>query len=230
MTITIKGTNDTLVIKDFRKGEEYANYDLEFDGVKMHVTDKGSPFKHIFGGNGDDVLKAVVDDSIMHAFGGNDTVYGSDGNDVIYGNEGNDAIYAGIGDDIVYGGDGNDILDGGKGSDFLYGGSDNDTYVFGRNYGTDIISDSEGVSTIKIADGISLDELDIISVGEDIVISLSDSEDKLIINGFAENPDNYILEVGGERTSLKDRVSAVMMSSFRALMKATILSTRTALL
>lgn len=149
VTITIKGTNDTLVIKDFRKGEEYANYDLEFDGVKMHVTDKGSPFKHIFGGNGDDVLKAVVDDSIMHAFGGNDTVYGSDGNDVIYGNEGNDAIYAGIGDDIVYGGDGNDILDGGKGSDFLYGGSDNDTYVFGRNYGTDIISDSEGVSTIK---------------------------------------------------------------------------------
>jgi Ca2+-binding RTX toxin-like protein len=209
VTITIKGTNDTLVIKDFRKGEEYANYDLEFDGVKMHVTDKGSPFRHIFGGNGDDVLKAVVDDSIMHAFGGNDTVYGSDGNDVIYGNEGNDAIYAGIGDDIVYGGDGNDILDGGKGSDFLYGGSDNDTYVFGRNYGTDIISDSEGVSTIKIADGISLDELDIISVGEDIVISLSDSEDKLIINGFAENPDNYILEVGGERTSLKDRVSAV---------------------
>lgn len=208
-TITIKGTNDTLVIKDFRKGEEYANYDLEFDGVKMHVTDQGSPFRHIYGGNGDDVLKAVVDDSIMHAFGGNDTVYGSDGNDIIYGNEGNDVLYAGSGNDFVYGGDGDDILDGGEGDDFLYGGSGNDTYVFGRNYGTDIISDSEGVSTIKIADGISLDELDIISVGEDIVISLSDSEDKIIINGFAENPDNYILEVGGERTSLKDRVSAV---------------------
>lgn len=59
-TITIKGTNDTIVIKDFRKGEEYANYDLEFDGVKMHVTDQGSPFRHIYGGNGDDVLKAVV--------------------------------------------------------------------------------------------------------------------------------------------------------------------------
>ncbi len=208
-TITIKGTNDTLVIKDFRKGEEYANYDLEFDGVKMHVTDQGSPFRHIYGGNGDDVLKAVVDDSIMHAFGGIDTVYGSDGNDIIYGNEGDDVLYAGSGNDLVYGGDGDDILDGGEGDDFLYGGSGNDTYVFGRNYGTDIISDSEGVSTIKIADGISLDELDIISVGENIVISLSDSDDKLIINYFAENPDNYILEVGGERTSLKDRVSAV---------------------
>lgn len=207
-TITIKGTNDTLVIKDFRKGGEYANYDLEFDGVKMHVTDKGSPFRHIYGGNGDDVLKAVVDDSIMHAFGGNDTVYGSDGNDIIYGNEGDDALYAGGGDDLVYGGDGNDILDGGEGNDFLYGGSDNDTYVFGRYYGTDIISDSEGVSKIKMDEGVSLDELDIISVGEDVVIALKDSEDKLIINGFAENPDHYILEVGGESVSLKDSITA----------------------
>lgn len=208
VTITIKGTNDTLVIKDFRKGEEYANYDLEFDGVKMHVTDKGSPFRHIYGGNGDDVLKAVVDDSIMHAFGGNDTVYGSDGNDIIYGNEGDDVLYAGSGNDVVYGGDGNDIIDGGKGNDLLYGGSGNDTYVFGRYYGTDIISDNEGVSTIKMAEGISLDELDIISVGEDIVIAIKDSEDKLIINSFAENPDNYILDVGGESISLKDSITA----------------------
>lgn len=207
-TITIKGTNDTLVIKDFRKGEEYANYDLEFDGVKMHVTDQGSPFRHIYGGNGDDVLKAVVDDSIMHAFGGNDTVYGSDGNDIIYGNEGDDVLYAGSGNDLVYGGDGNDILDGGEGNDLLYGGSGNDTYVFGRYYGTDIISDSEGVSTIKMAEGISLDDLDIISVGEDIVIAIKDSEDKLIINGFAEKPDHYILEVGGESVSLKDSITA----------------------
>lgn len=206
--ITIKGTNDTLVIKDFRKGDKYSNYDLEFDGVKMHVTDKGSPFRHIYGGNGDDVLKAVVDDSIMHAFGGNDTVYGSDGNDIIYGNEGDDAIYAGSGDDLVYGGDGDDILDGGEGNDFLYGGSGNDTYVFGRYYGTDIISDNEGVSKIKMAEGVSLDELDIISVGENIVIAIKDSEDKLIINGFAENPDNYILEIGGESISLKDSITA----------------------
>ena len=115
--ITIKGTNDTLVIKDFRKGEEYRNYDLEFNGVKMHVTDKGSPFRHIYGGNGDDVLKAVVDDSVMHAFGGDDTVYGSKGDDIIYGNEGSDTIYAGNGNDFVYGGAGNDIIDGGEGND-----------------------------------------------------------------------------------------------------------------
>lgn len=144
----------------------------------------------------------------MHAFGGNDTVYGSDGNDIICGNEGDDVIHAGSGGDLVCGGDGDDVLDGGNDDDFLYGGSGNDTYVFGKNYGTDIISDSEGVSTIKIADGIALDELDIISVGEDMVISIKDSEDNLIINGFAENPDNYLLDVGGVNILIKDCITA----------------------
>lgn len=206
--ITIKGTNDMLVIKDFRKGEEYANYDLEFDGVKMHVTDKDSPFKHIYGGNGDDILKAVIDDSIIHAFGGDDTVYGSDGNDIVYGNEGDDTIYAGSGSDFVFGGDGEDILDGGEGNDFLYGGSGNDTYIFGKNYGTDIIVDSEGVSTIIITNDISLDEIDIISVGENVVISIRGSEDKLIISGFAENPDSYVLEVGGETVLISNSLTS----------------------
>ena len=225
VTITIKGTNDTLVIRDFRKGEEYRNYDLEFNGIKMHVTDKGSPFRHIYGGNGDDVLKAVVEDSVMHAFGGDDTVYGSKGSDAIYGNEGNDTIYAGSGNDFVFGGsdndviygqDGNDIiygdedfdiLDGGTGNDILYGGTGNDTYVFGRNYGTDIISDSEGISTVKLADDTVLSDLEIHSVGNDVIISIKDTGDKLIITDFADAPGNYVLQIGEESLYIKDNIS-----------------------
>lgn len=223
--ITIKGTNDTLVIKDFRKSEEYCNYDLEFDGIKMHVTDKGSPFRHIFGGNGDDILKAVVDDSVMHAFGGDDTVYGSKGNDIIYGNEGNDTIYVGNGNDFVYGGDdndtifsedgndiiygdnGDDVLDGGKGNDILYGGAGNDTYVFGRDYGTDIINDGEVISTIKLADDITLSGIEINAVGNDVIISIKDTEDKLIVTDFADSPENYVLQIGEEILSVKDNIT-----------------------
>ena len=206
--ITIKGTNDTLVIKDFRKGEEYRNYDLEFNGVKMHVTDKGSPFRHIYGGNGDDVLKAVVDDSVMHAFGGDDTVYGSKGDDIIYGNEGSDTIYAGNGNDFVYGGAGNDIIDGGEGNDLLYGGFGDDTYIFGKNYGTDVINDTEGTSVIKLTNEVSLADLRIDSVGEDVVISIRDTDDKLIITDFKQNPDNYVLRIGDEEISVKDNITA----------------------
>lgn len=223
--ITIKGTNDTLVIKDFRKSEEYRNYDLEFDGVKMHVTDKDSPFRHIYGGNGDDVLKAVVDDSVMHAFGGDDTVYGSKGNDVIYGNEGNDTVYAGNGNDFVYGGDdndaifgedgndiiygdnGDDVLDGGKGNDILYGGAGNDTYVFGRDYGTDIINDGEGTSTIKLADDLILSDIEINAVGNDVIISIKDTEDKLIITDFAGAPENHVVQIGEEILSVQDNIT-----------------------
>ena len=189
-TITIKGTNDSLVIKDFRKSEEYRNYDLEIDGVKMHVTDKDSPFRHIYGGNGDDVLKAVVDDSIMHAFGGDDTVYGSKENDVIYGNEGNDTVYAG------------------NGNDLLYGGFGDDTYIFDKNCGTDVINDTEGTSVIKLTNEVSLADLRIDSVGEDVVISIRDTDDKLIITDFKQNPDNYVLRIGDEEISVKDNITA----------------------
>lgn len=207
-TITIKGTNDSLVIKDFRKSEEYRNYDLEIDGVKMHVTDKDSPFRHIYGGNGDDVLKAVVDDSIKHAFGGDDTVYGSKENDVIYGNEGNDTVYAGNGNDFVYGGAGNDIIDGGEGNDLLYGGFGDDTYIFDKNCGTDVINDTEGTSVIKLTNEVSLADLRIDSVGEDVVISIRDTDDKLIITDFKQNPDNYVLRIGDEEISVKDNITA----------------------
>ena len=207
-TITIKGTNDSLVIKDFRKSEEYRNYDLEIDGVKMHVTDKDSAFRHIYGGNGDDVLKAVVDDSIMHAFGGDDTVYGSKENDVIYGNEGNDTVYAGNGNDFVYGGAGNDIIDGGEGNDLLYGGFGDDTYIFDKNCGTDVINDTEGTSVIKLTNEVSLADLRIDSVGEDVVISIRDTDDKLIITDFKQNPDNYVLRIGDEEISVKDNITA----------------------
>lgn len=226
-TITIKGTNDTLVIKDFRKSKEYRNYDLEIDGVKMHVTDKDSPFRHIYGGNGDDVLKAVVDDSIMHAFGGDDTVYGSKENDVIYGNEGNDTVYAGNGndfvydgddndaifgeegDDIIYGDNGDDILDGGAGNDILYGGAGNDTYVFSRDYGTDVIDDSEGTSTVKLADDLTLSDIEINAVGNDVIISIKDTEDKLIITDFADAPENYVLQIGEEILPVQDNITGI---------------------
>ena len=208
VTVTIKGTNDTLVLKDFRKGDEYRNYNLEFDDAKMFVTDKNSPFRHIYGGSGNDTLKAAVEDSVMHAFGGNDTVYGSKGNDVIYGNEGSDTIYAGNGNDYVYGGEGNDTIDSGEGNDFLYGGNGDDTYIFGKNYGTDIINDTEGVSTIRLADGISLADLKINAVGENAVIGINDTDDKLIISNFAANPENYVLQIGDEKVLIKDNISA----------------------
>lgn len=221
VTIRIKGTDDTLVIKNFRKDEKYADYDLEFNGIKMHVTDENSPFKHIYGSDDGDALKAVVDDSIMHAFGGDDTVVGSKGNDFIYGNAGNDIIHAGSGEDTVYGGNdddtvygedgddvlygeaGNDTLDGGTGDDLLLGGAGDDTYLFGTGYGTDILDDHEGTSTIQLAGGLTLSDVLVTTVGTEAVIRIHGTDDRLIINGYQDRAESYILQAGEESISLK---------------------------
>lgn len=207
VTIRIKGTDDTLVIKDFCKDEKYSDYDLEFDGgIRMHVTDKGSPFRYIYGDSSDDVLKAVVEDSFLFGFEGDDTIKGSDGDDIIYGNQGSDTIHAGTGNDILHGGEGDDVLDGGEDDDLLYGGAGDDTYIFGRNYGTDVISDESGISTIRIHD-FTLSELMIVQAGEDVVITAEDTGDKLIINGFEQNPDSYCIQIGEETFRLKEQIT-----------------------
>lgn len=206
VTITIKGTSDKLTIKNFCMGEEYSDYMLVFDSVKMHVTDHNSPFRHIYGSAGNDTLKAVLKDSIMHAFDGDDMILGSEGNDIIYGNSGSDEIVAGNGTDYVYGGAGNDVIDAKEGNDFIYGDVGADTYVFGRGYGIDIINDNSDISTIVLTENLALDDIQINSVGENIVICITDTEDKLILNGAAKNQDLYKLVISGEEVSIAENI------------------------
>ncbi len=220
-TVRIKGTNDTLVITNFRKDEAYADYDLEFSSVKMHVTDKDSPFRHIYGSDESDTLKAVVDGSTMHAFGGDDTVIGSKADDVIYGNEGNDCLHAGAGNDTVYGGNdddeiygedgddvlygeaGDDTLSGGTGNDLLFGGAGNDIYLFGIGYGTDTIEDGEGTSNIFLTEGVTLSDIQVTELGSEVIIRINGTEDRLIISGYQQNTESYIIQAGEDRISVK---------------------------
>ena len=212
VTITIKGTNDSLIIRNFRENNVRECFEFEFNGVLLDIDAPNSPFKRIYGGSGDDVLQAVIDDSIMHGFGGDDFILGSNGDDIIYGNDGddvicgqtgnnklfggtgNDEIYGGSGDDFIYGGDGNDVIDGSAGNDLLLGGTGDDTYIFGIGYGTDIISDNAGVSTIKFNGWMGLEDLSIHEVGDDVIINISGTEDRLIIQGFADNASNYVMQ------------------------------------
>lgn len=50
--VKVNGANDTLVIKNFRAGEKYRSFTLEFSGVSMDINDANSPFMHIDEGTG----------------------------------------------------------------------------------------------------------------------------------------------------------------------------------
>lgn len=222
VTIRIKGTNDMLIIKDFRKNQTFADYKLVFKDKTMHCTDEESPFMHIYGSDLDDILKAVVDGSMMNAYGGNDTVIGSKGKEVIYGNSGNDSITAGEendiiyggadndtinaenGDDIVWGEAGNDILDGGAGNDYLFGGIGDDTYIFAEKYGKDILEDGKGISTIKLGDGLTLEDISIYHIGNEALICVKKTDNMLIISEYGACKPNYFIEAAGTKMSIED--------------------------
>lgn len=206
-TIRIKGTKDTLTIRKFCQGEEFQNYNLAFDDATMHVTDSNSPFHCIYGDKDAETLKAVVESSYLCGYQGDDIIIGSGGNDILYGNEGNDIIDAGQGDDTVFGGEGDDVIDGEEGNDVLYGGSGTDTYLFGFNQGTDVISDTEGSSYIQLKDSLALSDLEICTVGENAVIRIKDTEDKLIIQNYALSPDSYSVQTDKQTYSVGEQIS-----------------------
>ncbi len=207
VTITIKGTSDVLVIKDFRKGAEYSDWNLEFSNGKMHVTDPGSPFRFIYGGAGDDVLKAPVEGSLMYGFGGDDTIIASKGDDIIYGGDGDDTITAGEGNDFILDSAGNDTIDAGMGNDIISGSAGDDIYVFGKGYGTDVVDDSKGVTVISLADGLTLHDIDVHIVGDEVVVSIKDTDDKLIISGYTEDESEFAIKTDSEIVAINKLVT-----------------------
>lgn len=108
-----------------------------------------------------ETIDGTIDDDVITAGGGNDTVWSDDGDDVILGESGNDELYFGKGSNIVFGGDGedhiteantaadralnrsdDDTLFGGDGDDYIDGGHGNDE-IHGDD-GADIISGNLG--------------------------------------------------------------------------------------
>ena len=61
----------------------------------------------IYGGSGDD--KLVGRQSVIHGYGGNDSLHGLSGSSILYGDDGNDTL-AGASNDSLYGGAGSDVF------------------------------------------------------------------------------------------------------------------------
>jgi uncharacterized repeat protein (TIGR02059 family) len=98
--------------------------------------------------------------SLLHGWGGNDTLsggasrdrlYGSSGDDRLYGNGGNDRLYGGTGKDRLDGGSGRDYLAGESGSDILKGGDGHDTINGGS--GNDVLYGGMGKDVLTGGSG-----------------------------------------------------------------------------
>ena len=166
--------------------------------------------EHLVGSNHNDVLAGDGEDNLLDGGDGDDVLYGgpAGGDDEMYGGNGDDRIFGGKGNDILTGGEGNDYLKGGPGEDtfiidgddmdVLYGGTEKDTFqFFPSNLGGGSIKDfSDGEDVIDLTEftGIrSLDDLDIISHGDNVLIELSGTDylTTIILSDFdINNLDN----------------------------------------
>ena len=104
------------------------------------------------------------------------------------------------GNDIIYGignyrssDTWNDILTGGKGDDTLYGYDGNDTYIFNKGDGKDTIIDNSGTDTLRLGEGIRENDILLWLDGNNLVVSISDS-DTVIINNYT-NESSSIEEI-----------------------------------
>ncbi|VFQ45403.1 calcium-binding protein [Desulfoluna butyratoxydans] len=129
--------------------------------------------------DGDDTLKALEEGSRL---------IGRKGNDCLVGNMGDDTLLGDEGDDTLSGGHGNDSLIGGKGNDILEGGRGNDTYHFRLGDGHDTIRNDDRQSgrfdSLVFGEGILSEHIIIQRSGNDLELSICNTEDSVVISGF----------------------------------------------
>lgn len=99
------------------------------------------------------------------------------------------------GNDFLSGGDGDDTLDGGAGNDILDGSFGANTYRWGRGAGQDIIVHGGPrdvqVNVLQLGEGVSASDLRLTRYGEDLVLTIAGTEDRLTVHRFFGQDMSY---------------------------------------
>ena len=120
---------------------------------------------------------------------------GTSGDDNLSGTSGADTLTGGAGDDTLYGNGGGDDFSGGSGNDWIYGGVGRDIFRFGIGDGQDTVVAGEWssdefnmeirpVDVVKLGPGISESNLSLAVNGQDLVIGVVGSTDRLTVGNF----------------------------------------------
>ncbi|WP_223879376.1 calcium-binding protein [Chitinimonas arctica] len=162
------------------------------------------------GGDGNDSINGMAGDDRLDGGSGADTLQGGEGNDVDQGGTGADQLYGGNGNDVLSGNEhndnlqgdaGNDTLDGGSGNDNLNGGAGADIYRFGLGSGQDSLGnhDSDAVGTqadtIELGAGITPAGVTLTRSGDNLIISLNGSDDRLEVQSYFNQDGNAVYAV-----------------------------------
>lgn len=131
----------------------------------------------VFGGKGDDTLRALEAGSRLNGAGGDDLIVGRGGNDLLAGGNDNDTILGGAGNDLMNGNRGDDTLIGGAGDDTMRGSAGSDTFVFAAGSDDDEIVDFRSNDLLDLTATVTdFDTLD------DVLAAATETTDGLLID------------------------------------------------
>ncbi|HFK4064740.1 TPA: calcium-binding protein [Kluyvera ascorbata] len=208
LIIYFQNSADSVTIKNYfsTEGGDELLYQIEqimfADGT---VWDTAAVLSQIHTGTSEaQTLLALDCGSVIHAAGGNDSLYGAGGNDALYGDAGNDTLDGASGEDTLYGGDGNDALFGGDGDDLLSGGEGDDALK--GEYGRDMLYGDAGND--MLTGGFDNDWLS----GGDGNDSLDGGDDNDLLAGGTGNDslkggtgsDTYLFNVGDGQDTITE--------------------------
>ncbi|WP_280513962.1 calcium-binding protein [Ruminiclostridium herbifermentans] len=167
LEITINGSDDKLIIKDYYLSDNYKIEQIKFnDGTIWNKEDIDARPVYIFGSG------------------------------VLEGTKGTDIFTGSAGADNMKGYDGNDVFDGKGGNDYIVGGAGNDIYIFNSGYGTltiDNFDDSENnIETIQFGKGINPQNIVFVRNENNLEITIKDSPDKIVILDYFNDISNQI--------------------------------------
>ena len=160
-------------------------------------------------GNGE----IVQGSGILYGSSGADVVTGGGSDDYISGFDGIDVLRGGGGDDVIRGHAGSDFLDGDSGADVLYGGMGNDrlegdsgadVFLFGRGDGADLIVDTDHNDNLVFGDDITSQDLWFVQDGDDLVIHVMGTDDKVTVEEWFAPGSNEIGEIYASDLKLTD--------------------------
>lgn len=202
--ITVKGTNDKLILCGFMNNKIPNDYTLVFEDAILKADDPTSPFYFIHGDDRDNTLEAVMKNSFIYGFAGDDQIFGSNGKDIVYGGKGNDRLHAGDEDDVILGDEGDDVLVDYAGNDILYGGTGDDEYIFDKDCGIDTIIDDSGKMSIRIEGFVDKKDIQAIKSGDDCVIFLGGTDNRIQVSNVFNNTRDIEIRIGETTLSLDD--------------------------
>jgi Ca2+-binding RTX toxin-like protein len=230
LIIQLNGSEDQITINNWFSSAAYQVDQFELaDGTVYTAAELMNALpvtSELNGADTDDTLTGYDGVDSISGGAGNDTLSGKSGDDLLDGGEGNDTLkgendndqlLGGLGDDNLNGGSGDDVLIGGAGNDTLDGGYGSDRFLFGKGDGQDIISqyDPYGATaysdTLVINDDVSVDELWFSRADDDLLISISGTDDQVLVENWYSGSSYQLdsVEVGSS-TLLNNQVDQLV--------------------